>query len=92
MEIDIETPLSYIDWSYMSLVIQEINGMGWFQILPVGQKSSFPLQFNMMHILPSAKIPFAKVPIDVLISNKITYLKKNKKRNGEGNYQFKPIH
>jgi len=33
-----------------------------------------------MHILPSSKIPFAKVPMDVLISNKLTFLKKNEKR------------
>ena len=40
LEIDIEMPLSTIDWANFSLVINEINGMGWVQILPVGQKSS----------------------------------------------------
>ena len=49
--------------------------MGWFQILPVGYKSSQPFQFNMMHILPSSKIPFAKVPLDMMISTKLTFLK-----------------
>ena len=42
LEVDIETPLSTIDWANFSLVINEIQGMGWFQVLPVGQKSSQP--------------------------------------------------
>ena len=64
--------------------------MGWFQILPVGYKSSQPLQFNMMHILPSSKIPFAKVPLDMMISNKLTFLKKKTKHEKEGT--LKMIH
>jgi hypothetical protein len=57
-----------IDWTNMGEVISNISGLGWFQTLPVGYKSSFPLQFNAIHILPSAKIPFEKVPLDMLIS------------------------
>lgn len=30
LEIDIESPLSTIDWTNFSLVINEIQGMGWF--------------------------------------------------------------
>ena len=38
-----------------------------------------------MHILPSSKIPFEKVPLDVLIATKLTYKKKaDKKIKGEG--------
>lgn len=40
LEVDLETPMSTIDWSNFSLVINEIKGMGWIQILPVGQKAS----------------------------------------------------
>jgi len=34
----------------------------------------------MMHIIPSSKIPFPKVPLDVMIKSKITFLKKTDKR------------
>ena len=39
-----------------------------------------PFQFNVMHILPSSKIPFEKVPLDVLIATKLTYKKKAEKK------------
>ena len=81
LEVDLETPLSTIDWANFSLVINEIKGMGWIQILPVGQKSSQPFQFNMMHIIPSSRIPFPKVPLDTMIKNKVTFLKKADKRS-----------
>ena len=35
----------------------------------------------MMHIIPSSKIPFPKVPLDLMIKNKITFLKKQDKRS-----------
>ena len=35
----------------------------------------------MMHIIPSSKIPFPKVPLDVMIKSKITFLKKQDKRS-----------
>jgi hypothetical protein len=38
----------------------------------------------MMHILPSSKIPFAKVPLDTMISTKLTFLKKKHKIDKEG--------
>jgi hypothetical protein len=38
----------------------------------------------MMHILPSSKIPFAKVPLDTMISTKLTFLKKKQKIDKEG--------
>ena len=38
----------------------------------------------MMHILPSSKIPFAKVPLDMMISTKLTYMKKRNKILKEG--------
>ena len=90
LAIDIETSLSTVDWTHFSQVITEVQGMGWFQILPVGCKSSQPFQFNMMHILPSSKIPFAKVPLDMMISNKLTFLKKKGKQEKEGT--IKKIH
>jgi hypothetical protein len=54
--------------------------MVWVQILPANQKSSFPFQFNAMHILPSSKIPFPKVPLDTMIKNKIDFSKKFEKQ------------
>lgn len=79
LQIDIETPLSQIDWINFSTVIRETNGLGWVQLLPVGQSSSLPFQFNCMHVLPQSKIPFAKIPLDILIQTKLTYVKKNQK-------------
>ncbi len=47
--------------------------------MPEGYKSSTPLQFNMMHILPNSKIPFFKLPLEFMISNKLNFIKKNEK-------------
>ena len=33
-----------------------------------------------MHILPSSKIPYEKIPLDVLIATKLTYKKKFDKK------------
>ena len=52
LEVDIEDPLSREEWNNFIAVIEETKGLGWFQVLPVGQKSSMPLQFNMLHVLP----------------------------------------
>jgi hypothetical protein len=80
--------MSTIDWANFAHILGEIKGLGWVQFLPVGMKSSTPCQFNMMHILPSNKIPFNKIPLDMMISNKVNFLKKDEKR-GE-NFDFKP--
>jgi hypothetical protein len=77
--MDIEFPLSTLDWTNMSLVINEVQGMGWIQILPSKFKSSHPFQFNMVHILPSSKIPMETLPLDKLISTKLTFIKKEEK-------------
>lgn len=77
LEIDVANPLSTIDWQNLSAVIKEVDAMAWAQVLPVGQKASTPFQFNCMHILPSAKIPFKKVPLDLMITNKLNFVKKN---------------
>jgi len=76
LEIDISHPLSYIDWTNFAEVITEVQGLGWVQVLPVGEKASQPLQCQLMHILPNSKIPFSSLPLDVLISNKTAALKK----------------
>ena len=87
LEIDNETPLSSVEWTHFAHVIDEVQGLGWFQILPTGQKSSQPYQFNMLHILPSNKIPVPTLPIDLFISNHLAYLKKSQKRKAEGKYE-----
>ena len=85
LEIDNEHPLSSVEWKTFSQVIDEVQGLGWFQILPTGQKSSQPYQFNMLHVLPSNKIPVAALPIDLFISNSLSYIKKMKKKACAGN-------
>jgi len=40
-----------------------------------------------MHILPSSKIPFAKIPLDMMISNKITFKKKYQKKLKDDTYR-----
>ena len=69
LEVDITNPLSETEWTCFAEVISEVKGLGWFQILPVGQKSSQPYQFNMLHVLPASKFPVEKLPIDQFISN-----------------------
>ncbi len=76
LEVDLFTPLSYIDWKNFAEVITEVQGLGWVQVLPVGEKSSQPYQYQLMHILPNSKIPFANLPLDVLIANKTAAIKK----------------
>lgn len=79
LEIDIESPLTDVEWRNFAEVIDEVDGMGWFQILPVGQKSSQPYQFNMLHVLPGNKMPVKKLPIETFIDNKMSYLRKKDK-------------
>ena len=55
--------------------------MGWFQVLPVGQKSSQPYQFNMLHVLPGNKMPVKKLPIQTFIDTKSSYMRKKDKTN-----------
>lgn len=40
LEIDLFTPLSHIDWKCFADLIDEVQGLGWVQVLPVGEKSS----------------------------------------------------
>lgn len=42
LEIDNDNPISNIEWRNFATVIKEVSGLGWFQILPTGQKSSQP--------------------------------------------------
>ena len=71
--------MSTRDWTQLTKVLSETQGMCWMQLLPAGQKSSQPLQFNAIHVLPQNKIPFEKVPLDKMIANKINLMKKAKK-------------
>ena len=40
LEIDITGPLTREEWNNFVCVLEETQGLGWFQVLPVGQKSS----------------------------------------------------
>jgi len=42
-----------------------------------------PLQFNMLHVLPQAKIPIEKLPLDVFVSAQLSSYRK-KERSGNG--------
>lgn len=46
----------------------------------MGQKASQPFQFNVMHVIPSSKMPVEKLPLDVLISNAISFNRKQERR------------
>lgn len=91
LELDNSNLLSTADWSYFCKILLEVQGLGWIQTLPVGQKCSTPLQFNMMHVLPSSKIPFPKIPIDVMIKNKQNFTKKRDKRLNQETGDLKAI-
>lgn len=40
LEIDNDNPLAMVEWKNLAEVVNEVQGLGWFQTLPVGQKSS----------------------------------------------------
>ena len=82
LEVDITNPLSREEWNNFVNVLEETQGLGWFQVLPVGQKSSMPYQFNMLHVLPQAKIPVETIPLDSFITNQLSLLRK--KERGQG--------
>jgi hypothetical protein len=42
------------------------------------------MQFNVMHILPTSKIPFKTLPLDFMISSKVRFLEKKAKAQKKG--------
>lgn len=82
--MDIVDPLNPEEWNCLAKAVEETAGLGWFQILPVGQKSCMPYQFNCLHILPKAKIPVKKLPIDVFYKRQIS-INKIRDKLEEGN-------
>lgn len=42
LEVNIEEPINTIEWQNMSEVLNLSQGLAWFQVLPVGFKSSQP--------------------------------------------------
>lgn len=96
LEVDLEAPLSHLDWTQFVFVVLETKGLGWFQILPEKQKSCTPLQFNVMHVLPQSQIPFAKLPLDFLIAQKQKFYSKQQKQKSRtplaGDTNHKPVH
>lgn len=64
------------------------------QILPEKMKASHPFQFNVMHVLPTNKIPFHKVPLDMIISNKLTFHRKfdKQKKMNMATQTHQPVH
>jgi hypothetical protein len=96
LEIDLEAPLSHLDWTQFVFVVLETKGLGWFQILPEKCKSSTPLQFNLIHVIPQSQIPFAKLPLDFLIAQKEKFIGKQQKQKSRtlqpGYVEHKPVH
>ena len=69
-------PLSKEEWINFVRVIDATKGVGFFQLLPLGQRSTIPYQFNMLHVLPKDKWPYPHLPIDIFISNQVTHMKR----------------
>ena len=89
LDIDLENPLSREEWNNFVQVVEATQGLGWFQILPVGQKSSMPYQFNMLHCLPSKNIPCERLPIDVFFANQVS-LQRKKERQHNSAVRYDP--
>ena len=83
-EIDLEFPLSTADWTNLVKVVKNIDAFAWVQVLPEGQKSSTPMQFNAIHVIPGRNIEGSFTPLDKMIKNKITYISKLKKAEKNG--------
>lgn len=81
LEISIDEPINQLEWQNLAEVINMCQGLGWFQVLPVGQKSSQPLQFNVLHVLPQANLPFASLPIEDYIKTYVSTERKTERRN-----------
>ena len=43
-----------------------------------------PYQFNMLHVLPQAKIPVDTLPLDSFVTNQLSLLRKKERGNGAG--------
>lgn len=80
MEICTEEPLCSIEWVNLAEVMNHSKGLSWFQVLPVQQKSSLALQFNNIHILPEANIPY-QLPIEIFLKNFDSNERKIERRN-----------
>ena len=42
-----------------------------------------PLQFNMLHVLPSANIPVERLPLDTFVANQLAQVKKRDRINSK---------
>jgi hypothetical protein len=80
LEIDLCEPMCNSEWSNMADVINQTSGLCWFQILPADQKSSTPFQFNAIHVLPQAKIPVERLPIERHMANCLSFQKKSDRK------------
>lgn len=80
LEIAIEDPICNVEWVNIAEIINHVKGLCWFQVLPVGQKSSVPFQFNAIHILPHDKLPFP-LPIELFLKNNESNERKIERRS-----------
>lgn len=80
LQVSIDEPLCPIEWVNLAEVINQVKGVAWLQLLPVGMKSSLTLQFNAVHILPQSKIPF-ELPIETFLKNHESNERKVERRN-----------
>lgn len=80
LEVAIDEPLQNVEWINIAEVMNQSGGLAWFQVLPVNQKSSMPLQFNAVHLLPEEKFPFP-LPIETFLKNNESNERKIERRN-----------
>ena len=83
LEVAIEDPICNVEWVNIAEIINHVKGLCWFQVLPVGQKSCTPYQFNAIHLLPQSKIPFP-LPIELFLKNNESNERKIERRNLKG--------
>lgn len=80
LEVAIDEPLQSVEWINTAEVMNQSGGLAWFQVLPVNHKSSLPLQFNVVHLLPEDKFPFP-LPIETFLKNNESNERKIERRN-----------
>ena len=80
LQMQIDEPLCQAEWVNLSAVLNQVKGVAWLQLLPVGMKSSLTMQFNAVHILPESKIPY-EMPIETLLKHHESNERKIVRRN-----------
>jgi len=73
--INVKNPLSSADWDQIREGVKNTQGLAYVQVPPVGQKSSQPLQFNSIHLVPGEKLASDDQPLFKAIESKVDEFK-----------------